>query len=84
MAVSDLSTKGAVVAGNGVGPTTYVCSVATGTVSVADAVAEIQNEGGTIAGIEGTADGSIILVQGGAAPAVSGVTVEATIQQNPA
>ena len=73
----------AVVAGNGLGATTYVWSVATGTVTVDAACTEIQNEGGIIVGIEGTADGSIILVQGGATPAVTGVTVEATITQNP-
>lgn len=74
----------AVVAGNGLGPKTYVCSVATGTVTVAAAIAEITFEGGTIAGVEGTADGDHILVQGGAAPAVTGVTVVATFDQNPA
>ena len=73
----------AVVAGNGLGPTTYICTVATGTVSVADAIAEITREGGTIVGVEGTADGSYVLVQGGATPAVTGVTVAATITQNP-
>jgi len=73
----------AVVAGNGLGPTTYICSVATGTVSVADAITEIMNEGGTIAAVEGTADGDHIAVQGGSAPAVTGVTVVATFTQNP-
>lgn len=73
----------AVVAGNGLGPTTYICSVATGTVSVADAIAEITREGGTIAAVEGTADGDHIAVQGGATPSVTGVTVVATFTQNP-
>ena len=79
--MATVSTNATVTAGNGVGPTTYVCSVATGTVSVADACKEIQVEGGTIVGVEGTANGSIILVQGGSTPAVTGVTVEATITQ---
>ena len=74
----------AVVAGNGLGPTTYICTVATGTVTVAAACAEIQAEGGTIVAVEGTGDGSYVLVQGGGTPAVTGVTVQATIQQNPA
>ena len=74
----------AVVAGNGLGPKTYVCSVATGTVSVADAVTEITAEGGTIAAVEGVANGNHIVVQGGATPAVTGVTVVATFDQNPA
>jgi len=75
--------NGAVVAGNGLGPITYICSAATGTVSVEDACTEIQNEGGTIVAVEGTADGDHIAVQGGATPAVTGVTVVATFTQNP-
>ena len=78
------NVNGAVVAGNGLGPKTYICSVATGTVTVEAAVAEITAEGGTVAAVEGTADGSHIAVQGGAAPAVTGVTVVATFDQNPA
>jgi len=78
------NTNAAVVAGNGLGPKTYICSVATGTVTVAAAVAEITAEGGTVAAVEGTADGSHIAVQGGATPAVTGVTVVATFDQNPA
>lgn len=74
----------AVVAGNGLGPKTYICSVATGTVSVADAIAEITAEGGTVAAVEGTANGNHIAVQGGGTPAVTGVTVVATFDQNPA
>lgn len=77
--MATLTNNASIAAGQSLGPTTYVCSVATGTVSVADAVAEIQNEGGLVVAIEGTADGSIILVQGGATPAVTGVTVEATL-----
>jgi|14_taG_2_1085336.scaffolds.fasta_scaffold01232_4 hypothetical protein len=68
----------AVRAGNGLGSTTYVCSVATGTVTVEAACLEIQNEGGTIAAVEGLADGNHIAVQGGPTPAVTGVTVVAT------
>ena len=78
------NVNAAVVAGNGLGPKTYICSVATGTVTVAAAVAEITAEGGTVAAVEGTTDGSHIAVQGGAAPAVTGVTVVATFDQNPA
>lgn len=79
--MADIATNATVTAGNGVGPTTFVCSVNTGTVSVADACKEIQVEGGLVVGVEGTANGSIILVQGGDAPNVTGVTVEATISQ---
>lgn len=41
--------------------------------------AEIQYEGGTIVGVSGTGNGAYVLVQGGATPSVSGVTVVATI-----
>ena len=41
-----VTNNAAVAAGNGLGPTPYICSVATGTVTVEDACAEIQNEGG--------------------------------------
>lgn len=78
-----VTSNAAVVAGNGLGPTTWICSVNTGTVSVEDACAEIQNEGGTVVAVEGTANGDHIAVQGGAEPAVSGVTVVATFTQNP-
>ena len=74
-----LTNNATVSASQGLGPTTYVCTVATGTVSVADACKEIQNEGGTIAAVEGTADGSYVLVQGGPTPTVTGVTVAATL-----
>ena len=74
------ANSGAVVAGSGLGTVTYVCSVATGTITVAAAVAALTNgDGGTCIGVEGTANGSIILIQGGPTPSVSGVTVEATI-----
>ena len=73
-----LSTSATVQQSNGLGPKTYVCSVATATVSVADACQEIMTEGGTIAAVEGTADGNHIVVQGGPVPAVNGVTVVAT------
>lgn len=67
-------------AANGLGPKTYICSVATGTISVADACTAITTApgGATIAGVEGVADGDHIAVQGGATPSVSGVTVVAT------
>ena len=74
--LSGIATVGA---SQGLGPTTYVCTVATGTVTVELACKEIQQEGGTIAAVEGTADGSYVLVQGGPTPAVTGVTVVATL-----
>jgi hypothetical protein len=74
-----LTNNATVSASQGLGPTTYVCTVATGTVTVEAACNEIQNEGGTIVAVEGTADGSYVLVQGGPTPAVTGVTVAATL-----
>ena len=82
--VAKKTGSGVVAAGNGLGPKTYICSVATGTVTVEAAVAEITAEGGTVAAVEGLANGNHIAVQGGAAPAVTGVTVVATFDQNPA
>ena len=79
-----VTNRAAVAAGNGLGPKTYICSVATGTVTVEAACAEIQNEGGVIVAVEGLANGNHIAVQGGATPAVTGVTVVATFDQNPA
>lgn len=76
--MAQVTATGAVAAGNGLGSTTYICSVNTGTVTVEAACAEIQNEGGTIAAVEGIGNGDHIAVQGGATPAVSGVTVVAT------
>lgn len=63
---------------SGLGSTTYICTITTGA-SIDTYRLEIEAEGGTIVGIEDATDGSYILVQGGAAPSVSGVTVVATI-----
>ena len=76
--MAQANPNAAVRQSNGLGPKTYVVSVATATVSVADAVTEITVEGGSIAAVEGTADGSHLVVQGGPVPAVAGVTVVAT------
>lgn len=76
--MAQANPNAAVRAANGIGPTTYICSVNTGTVSVADACAEIQAEGGTVVAVEGIANGDHIAVQGGSTPSVSGVTVVAT------
>ena len=78
--MASVATNATVTAGSGLGPVTYVCTVATGTITVAAAVAALsQGDGGTVVGVEGTADGSYVLVQGGPTPSVSGVTVQATI-----
>ena len=73
--------NGAVVAKSGLGPTTYIYAVATGTITVAAACDSITTTyGGTIAAVEGVADGNHVAVQGGpgGAEAVSGITLVAT------
>lgn len=83
MAVSDLSTKGSVKAGNGIGGKTHVLSVATGT-NMAGCVAEAQNEGFTIVAVEGTANGNHFVVQGTGTPSITNATLVVTFDQNPA
>ena len=78
-AVTDVN--GAVVAKSGLGPTTYIYAVATGTLTHAEAAATITTTyGGTIAAVEGVADGNHVAVQGGpgGAEAVSGISLVAT------
>jgi len=77
----------AVVAGNGIGPVTYIYAVATGTTAMADAVTlATTTYGGTVAGVEGTTGTAHLIVQGGPGglEADAGVTLVATIDQNPA
>lgn len=71
----------AVVAKSGLGPTTYIYAIATGTITTALACDSITTTyGGTIAAIEGTGDGEHVAVQGGpgGAEAVSGISLVAT------
>ena len=71
----------AVVAGSGVGPTTYIYAITIGTITVAAACDSITTTyGGTIAAVEGVADGNHVAVQGGpgGAEAVSGIALVAT------
>ena len=82
-----ITATGAVAAGNGLGPKTYIYAVATGTITVAAACDSITTTyGGTIAAVEGIADGNHVVVQGGpgGAEAVSGISLVATFDQNPA
>ena len=64
----------AVVAKSGLGPTTYIYAVATGSDSIT------TTYGGTIAAVEGVANGNHVAVQGGpgGAEAVSGISLVAT------
>ena len=79
------STVGAnyevVTAKSGLGPTTYIYAIATGTITHAAAAKTIETTyGGTIAAVEGTSDGNHLAVQGGpgGAEAVSGISLVAT------
>lgn len=81
------NTNGAVVAGNGLGPKTFVYAVATGTTTMADAVTlATTTYNGTIAAVEGTTGTAHLIVQGGGGglEADAGVTLVATFDQNPA
>lgn len=75
------SGKGTAGAGNGLGPKTYICSIATATITVEDAITELTSGANhfTIAAVEGTGNGDHLAVQGTAAfPTIGGVTLVAT------
>ena len=85
--------NGAVRAGNGLGPKTFIFSVDTAELTVAAAVTlATTTYGMTVAAVEGTADGSHIACQGAnlnaAADAsledTTGIALVATFDQNPA
>jgi hypothetical protein len=76
-----LAGKGTVSQSQGVGPKTYIYAITTGTITVSDACDSITTTYfGTVAAVEGTADGNHIMVQGGpgGAEAVSGIALVAT------
>ena len=78
--MATVATNATVTAGSGLGTVTYICTVATGTISVAAAVTALSlGDGGTVVGVSGTGNGAYVLVQGGPTPSVGGVTVAATI-----
>ena len=79
--MASVATSATVVAKSGLGPTTYIYAVATGTITMALACDSITTTyGGTIAAVEGIADGNHVAVQGGpgGAEAVSGISLVAT------
>ena len=79
--MAEISTTATVKQGQGLGPTTYIYAVATGTITVAAACDSITTTyGGTIAAVEGVADGNHVAVQGGpgGAEAVGGISLVAT------
>jgi hypothetical protein len=87
------NTNGAVVAGNGLGSTTHIFAVTTGTTSMADAVALATNTYNmTVVGVSGTTGTSYLACQGGNVDAAgtgaleddSGIALTVTFEQNPA
>ena len=78
-----VATTATVAQGQGLGPTTYIYAVATGTITMAAACTSITTTyGGTIAAVEGIANGNHVAVQGGpgGAEAVSGISLVATFK----
>ena len=77
-----ITTSATVTAGSGLGPTTYIYAIATGTITTAAACQAIAASPyfGTIASVEAITDGKHIMVQGGTggAEAISGVSLVAT------
>ena len=76
-----ITTSATVTAGSGLGPTTYIYAIATGTITTAAAAQLIHEKYfGTIAAVEGTGDGEHILVQGGpgGAEAEGGISLVAS------
>ena len=79
--MASVTNNATVVAKSGLGPTTFVYAVATGTITMAAACDSITSTyGGTIAAVEGVADGNHVAVQGGegGAEAVAGISLVAT------
>ena len=77
-----ISTNATVTAGNGIGKTTYIYAVTTGTITVAAACDSITTTYfGTIVGVSGTAGVTeYVAVEGGlgGAEAVSGIALTTT------
>lgn len=73
-----LTTTADTRAGNGLGGNTYIVAIDTATATVAAACTEAGNLGYTVAGVEGTANGNHIALQGTAAPTITGGTLVAT------
>lgn len=76
-----------VTSGNGIAGNTYIVSIATATATVAEAITEATTGDAndnvfTVAGVEGTADGDHIALQGTATPSITGGTVVATFTQD--
>ena len=89
--MATVTNNAAVVAGNGLGPVTHIIAVTdVSVVSTATVIAEATTGDAndnvyTVAAVEGVADGNHVALQGAAtAPDLTGATVVATFDQNPA
>lgn len=80
----------AVTAGNGLGPTTYIFAITTGTISMSDAIdLAVTDYGMTVAGVSGTTGTSYLACQGAnlhhtdadGLESESGVALTATFEQ---
>jgi hypothetical protein len=83
----------AVVAGNGLGPKTFVFAITTGTITVSAAIdLATADYGLTVVGVSGTSGTAYLAAQGAnihhtdadGLESVSGVALTATFDQNPA
>jgi hypothetical protein len=77
--MADVSNNATVSQSQGFGATTHIMSVATGTNMEAVAL-EAQAEGFTVVGVEGTANGDMIALQGTGTPSVTNAVLEATFE----
>jgi hypothetical protein len=88
--MAEITNNASVVAGNGLGPTTYIFAVTTGTISMADAITEAtETYGMTVVGVSGTSGTAYLACQGANSDGTngleneSGVALTATFAQNP-
>jgi hypothetical protein len=86
------NSNAAVVAGNGLGSTTYIFAITTGTISMANAIATATADYGlTVVGVSGTTGTAYLACQGAnvhhtdadGLESESGVALTATFAQNP-
>jgi hypothetical protein len=77
--MADVTNNATINKSQGFGSTTFIMSVATGSNMTAVAL-EAQTEGYTVAGIEGTANGDMIALQGTGTPSITNAVLEATFE----
>ena len=82
MSFGPTSGKGTVAAGNGLGPKTYICSIATATITVENAITALTSGDNhfTIAAVEGTANGNHVAIQGTATPSITNAVLVVTFE----